>query len=428
MAEKRQRLPPFPRSVSLLLFPPPTRREKLALFTQVPTSNVLAVHDVSNIYHVPLILAEQGAHTIISRSLGLSLAPRPALSAWARLAESVDSASEEVHIALVGKYTGLSDSYLSVLKALKHAAIACGRRLVVDWVDAETLEPPAQGKPADRHDTSWAVVRRANGILVPGGFGDRGVEGKIAAIAYARTSRTPFLGVCLGFQCAVIEHARSLLGMEGANSAEFDRETDAPVVVFMPEVDPTTMGGTMRLGARRAYFRRPHTTPGGGASASGDGGHEEEAEGEEAEPSLAQQLYGTCVRSVLERHRHRYEVNPDLVEGLQKEGLRFVATDETGTRMEICERPRSEHPFFLGVQFHPEFLSRPLRPSPPFYGLLLAASGQLDASLPLAPQRPDGEWAFADAGEGGEGAEAAHSPEEAVVSSAAASSASSSSS
>lgn len=367
-----------PLAPSFVAAPAPVScREKLALFTQVPTANVLAVHDVSNIYHVPIILAEQGAHSIIATTLKLPVAAAPRLDAWRSLAASVDDATLTTRIALVGKYTGLSDSYLSVLKALKHAAIACGRNLAVDWVEAEMLEPvpdAADAARTERHDAAWAAVRGADGILVPGGFGDRGVQGKVLAIKHARETKTPFLGVCLGMQCAVIEHARHVADMPGANSAEFDEECDTPVVVFMPEVDPTTMGGTMRLGARKTLLRRPPTS----------------------EPSLAQQLYGEGVTSVMERHRHRYEVNPEVVEALQAKGLHFVGVDETATRMEIVERPRSEHPFFLGVQFHPEFLSRPMRPSPPFHGLLLAASGQLDAALPLPPVADDSAWAFSE--------------------------------
>jgi CTP synthase len=364
----------------------------LALFTQVATSNVLAIHDVSNIYHVPIIMAEQGVHHIIASALELPLAAAPSLGPWQRLADAVDTASEDVRIALVGKYTGLSDSYLSVLKSLKHASIACKRRLVVDWVDAETLEEPAAGAAREQLDESWTCVKSAHGILVPGGFGDRGVEGKIAAIKYARENKVPFLGVCLGFQCAVIEHARHLMGQTDANSTEFNDRTDNAVVLFMPEVDPTTMGGTMRLGSRKTVLRRPTATVDAAAAppASASASAEDAAEG----PSLAQQLYGLGVSSVMERHRHRYEVNPDRVASLQCHGLKFVGTDDTGTRMEILERSRDEHPFFLGVQFHPEFLSRPLRPSPPFHGLLLAASGMIDEALPLSPVTPDSEWGF----------------------------------
>jgi len=188
----------------------------------VPKQNVLAVHDVSNIYHVPLLLLEQRAHSIIQQQLKLDLPfAEPRIGPWRAMAGRVDGAKVSVQIALVGKYNGLSDSYLSVLKALKHSCIAAGRKLVVDWIDAEALEPATEIKEKKVFDDSWKVLRECHGILVPGGFGDRGVEGKILAVQYAREHKRPFLGVCLGMQCAVIEHARNVVGLAGANSAEF---------------------------------------------------------------------------------------------------------------------------------------------------------------------------------------------------------------
>lgn len=183
-------------------------REKLALFCQVPTSHVMTVHDVSNIYHVPLLLASQGAAEIVAKRLQLTLPHTPVLGPWQTLAHAVDNASQEVHIALVGKYTGLQDSYLSVIKSLQHAAVAVGRRLVIDWIDATALEAGSKATDPEAFKTSWETVQQADGILVPGGFGDRGVEGKILACNYARKEKKPFLGICLGMQCAVIEYAR----------------------------------------------------------------------------------------------------------------------------------------------------------------------------------------------------------------------------
>ncbi len=187
-----------------------------------------------------------------------------------------------MRIALVGKYTGLQDSYLSVIKSLQHAAIQAGRKLVVEWIDATALEPGTRSTDPEAFASSWETVRAAHGILVPGGFGDRGVEGKIAAIAYARESKTPFLGICLGMQCAVIEYARHVLGWTSANSAEFDAKSPYPVVVFMPEINASQMGGTMRLGARATILR-----------GRADG-----------QASLAKQVYTGC-KLVWERHRHR---------------------------------------------------------------------------------------------------------------------------
>eukprot|EP01098_Paradermamoeba_levis_P011461 TRINITY_DN4913_c0_g2_i1.p1 TRINITY_DN4913_c0_g2~~TRINITY_DN4913_c0_g2_i1.p1 ORF type:complete len:216 (+),score=74.92 TRINITY_DN4913_c0_g2_i1:575-1222(+) len=196
------------------------------------------------------------------------------------------------------------------------------------------------------------MLKRANGILVPGGFGDRGVEGKILAIRHARENKIPFLGICLGMQLAVIEFARNVLGLEKANSEEFEAETKTPVVIFMPEVSKTHMGATMRLGKRTTSLKV-----------------------EKYPDSLSQKLYNST--KIDERHRHRYEVNPALVAQIEEKGLQFVGEDETKQRMEIIELPQSQHPFFYGTQYHPEFKSRPGRPSPPFVGLVLASAGKL---------------------------------------------------
>ncbi|CAI5992426.1 unnamed protein product, partial [Closterium sp. NIES-65] len=255
-------------------------------------------------------------------------------------------------IAMVGKYTGLSDSYLSVLKALQHAAMASGRKLIIEWVASSDLENAAKQESPDLYNEAWAALKRADGVLVPGGFGDRGVEGKILAANYARTNRVPYLGICLGMQIAVIEYARNVLGHAKASSTEFDPASPHPCIVFMPEVSKTHMGATMRLGARDTVLHSP--------------------------TCLAAKLYGTH-SSVSERHRHRYEVNPDMIDEFEAAGLKFVGRDESGRRMEILEIP--SHPYFLAVQYHPEFKSRPGRPSPVFQGLILAASGQLQSYL-----------------------------------------------
>lgn len=232
-------------------------REKLGLFCQVPPENVLTVHDVPNIYHVPLMLHEQNALEIITRRLQLTPPHACDLKLWRSVAETIDTVDKVVRIALVGKYTGLQDSYLSVIKSLQHAAVAASRRLVIDWIDASALEPNTERTDAEAYTESWQTVRDADGILVPGGFGERGVEGMIAAIRYARTSKKPFFGICLGMQCAVIEYARSQLGLADANSAEFESTSPHQVVIFMPEINPTMMGGTMRLGSRPTVLH-PH--------------------------------------------------------------------------------------------------------------------------------------------------------------------------
>jgi CTP synthase len=318
----------------------PETRAKLAAFCHVPEAAVISTHDVPNIYHVPLMLEAQG----LCATLGLKVQPNGLLDDWRRMAHHLDALEENVTIAMVGKYTDLSDAYLSVIKALQHAAMAADRKLTIDWLEAGELE---HGVPDDVHADAWKRLRAANGILVPGGFGHRGVEGKILAANYARTNGVPYFGICLGLQVAAIEFARNVLGMEGSTSTEFDEDCPNPAVIFMPEISTTHLGGTMRLGSRPTLFQ--------------------------VDDCKVKRLYGGS-ESVDERHRHRYEVNPELIERLEAAGLTFVGKDETGQRCEILELPN--HPYFVAVQYHPEFKSRPGRPSPPFLGLILAASGQ----------------------------------------------------
>ncbi|KAL8170280.1 hypothetical protein V2J09_022084 [Rumex salicifolius] len=255
----------------------------------------------------------------------------------------------QVRIAMVGKYTGLSDAYLSVVKALLHASVARRKKFIVDWVAAHDLEDPMRTENPENYNTAWNLLKGAEGILVPGGFGDRGVEGKILAAKYARENRVPYLGICLGMQVAVIEYARSVLGLKDANSTEFDPNTRNPFVIFMPEGSKTHMGGTMRLGSRRTYFQ--------------------------VKDSKSAKLITDCLL--------KNAVNPEVVQQLEDAGLSFTGKDETGERMEIVEIP--SHPFFVGAQFHPEFNSRPGKPSPLFEGLIAAAAGQLDSILPSSP-------------------------------------------
>ena len=317
-------------------------RNKLAAFCHVKPQAVMSTHDVPNIYHVPLMLQEQGLCDI----LGVDCSATGMLDDWKAMAFHLDTLTEEVHIAMVGKYTDLSDAYLSVIKSLQHAAMAVDRKLVIDWIEASHLE---EDWAAEDHEAAWAALRKADGVLVPGGFGDRGVEGKIRAAHYARTEGVPYLGICLGLQIATIEFCRNVLGMTGANSTEFEDNPEHAAVVFMPEISKTHLGGTMRLGSRPTLWQH-------------DG-------------STIRALYGPG-EAVDERHRHRYEVNPDLIERIEEAGLVFVGKDESGQRCEIFEL--NDHPYYVGVQFHPEFKSRPGKPSPPFLGLLKAASDQLD--------------------------------------------------
>ena len=320
-------------------------RAKLAAFCHVGTDAVVSAHDVSNLYQIPISLYEQSVLNKVSNHLGFEVPDSlPMLDDWKHMADKVDQLEEDVHIAMVGKYTGLSDSYLSVIKALQHSAFAVDRKLVIDWIESTDLDPH---NVTEKHDEAWELLRAADGILVPGGFGNRGVEGKIAAANYARVNNVPYLGVCLGLQIATIEFCRNVLGLENANSTEFDENTPNPAVVFMPEISKTHMGGTMRLGTKPTPFL--------------------------VDDCKMRRLYGG-VDHVDERHRHRYEVNPDLIERIEAEGLVYVGKDETGQRCEIMEL--ENHPYYVGTQYHPEFKSRPNRPSPPFLGLLKAAVGQ----------------------------------------------------
>lgn len=317
-------------------------KEKLAAFCHVSPDAVMSTHDVPNIYHVPLMLEKQG----LCKILNVDCNATELLSEWEKMALNLDTLTEEVNIAMVGKYTDLSDAYLSVIKSLQHAAMAVNRKLNIDWIEASHLEDSWKGNNSKEFDNSWELLKGADGVLVPGGFGDRGIEGKIRAAEYARTSKTPYLGICLGLQVATIEFCRNVLNLTGANSTEFEDNPSYPAVVFMPEISKTHLGGTMRLGSRPTLWQ--------------------------VDNCKIKSLYGAG-ESVDERHRHRYEVNPDIIEDIEAAGLVFVGKDETGQRCEIFEL--EDHPYYVGVQFHPEFKSRPGKPSPPFLGLLQASSG-----------------------------------------------------
>ena len=318
-------------------------REKLAAFCHVSPNAVMSAHDVSNIYRVPLLLRDQG----ICEALGIDCEATDLMTRWEAMADRVDNLGDDVHIAMVGKYTGLSDSYLSVIKALQHSSFEVNRKIQINWIEAENLDEKVKQDDAEKYNDAWKLLKESDGILVPGGFGIRGIEGKIKAAEYARLNKIPYLGVCLGLQIATIEFCRNVLGMEKANSTEFDENTPHPAVVFMPEISKTHMGGTMRLGTKPTPFL--------------------------VEDCKMKRLYGNKPH-VDERHRHRYEVNPELITKIEEAGLIYVGKDETGQRCEIMEL--ENHPFYVGTQYHPEFKSRPGRPSPPFLGLLKASIGE----------------------------------------------------
>ncbi|XP_075552607.1 CTP synthase isoform X2 [Dermacentor variabilis] len=330
-------------------------KDKISNFCHVEPRQVLCMHDVPSIYHVPIFMEEQGIVELFAERLHLQVPtprPRRLMYKWRDLALKAERLIREVTIALVGKYIKLQDAYSSVIKALQHAALACNHKLKIMYIDAEELEPAMKAEHPVKFHAAWQNLCVANGIIVPGGFGSRGVEGKIAAIEWARKTKKPFLGVCLGLQCAVIEFSRNVLGWEDANSSEINVKTSHPVIIEMPEHNVGQMGGTMRLGKRETNFN--------------------------THDSVLRKLYQN-VDKIEERHRHRYEVNPSYVPDLEKAGLKFVGKDTSGKRMEVIEL--SDHPYFVGVQFHPEYISRPLKPSPPYMGLVLASCGRLNGFL-----------------------------------------------
>jgi len=343
-----------------LIIPQPlakATKEKISMFCHVASEQVVGVHDVTSVYHVPLLLQSQGIVEFLKRRLDLTsinlssemLERGKSLeSRWKTITTDQERLFDHVYIALVGKYTELKDSYMSVIKALEHSAFRCRRKLILHWVESSDLETEQQDANPKKYHDAWRTVVGANGILVPGGFGERGTEGMMLAIKWAREQNLPFLGICLGFQLAVVEWARHILNLPGSKSTEFVAEPVDPVIVFMPEVSRTHMGGTMRLGLRPTGFQQ------------------------DTEWSRMRKLYGGA-NTVWERHRHRYEVNPAYVERLHTSGMAFVGRDEQGERMQIMELPN--HPFFVGLQAHPEFCSRPLNPSPPFLGFVAAACG-----------------------------------------------------
>jgi CTP synthase len=320
-------------------------RRKIALFASLPVEAVVSAYDVPDIYRVPLVFHEEGVDDFILEHFRLE-APAPDLSNWEAITRRSAEAGGRVRIALVGKYVQLEDAYLSVVEALQHAGIHHGCKVDVDWIDSETVTDP---EVAER-------LQSAAGILIPGGFGGRGWEGKIRAARIAREHRIPYLGICLGMHVAVSEFARHVAGMEGANSTEMDLETPFPVIDLLPEQkEIADMGGTMRLGADPVKLH--------------DG-------------TRVRELYAEPV--VYERHRHRYEVNNHLRKRLQSAGLVFSGTTPDERLVEVIELAREQHPFFVASQFHPEFKSRPDRPAPLFREFVGAALANAHGVDPAA--------------------------------------------
>jgi CTP synthase len=308
-------------------------KAKIALFCNVAESSVISAPDVPNIYEVPMSLAAEGLDDQILRALRLDAPPRD-LSRWLAMLENLEHPQGEVRIGVVGKYVQLEDAYKSLREALVHGGLASRQRVVIEWVEAEELDSPAAAESRLRH---------VDGILVPGGFGKRGIAGMIHAITYAREKKIPFFGICLGMQCATIEYARRVSGLDHADSTEFDAATPNRVIYKLRELlGVDEMGGTMRLGAWPCKL-----APG----------------------SFANKAYGQL--EISERHRHRYEFNCEYEEILTRAGFRITGRTPDGVYVEIIEVP--DHPWFLGCQFHPEFKSKPLAPHPLFAAFIRAS-------------------------------------------------------
>ncbi|MET0802101.1 MAG: CTP synthase [Actinomycetota bacterium] len=306
-------------------------KEKISLLCDVPISGVISAPDAPSIYEVPLVLHREGLDAELAQHLRIDAGPD--LSEWERLVDRIHVATEPITIAVVGKYVTLRDAYLSVMESLYHGGFHHGADVEIRWVASDDLG----GQATDE------ALRDVDGVLIPGGFGIRGVEGKVAAVRYAREHRVPFLGICLGLQCAVIEFARNVMGLDGANSSEFDPATPHPVIDLLPEQkDVTDLGGSMRLGAQPCHL---------------------------VAGTKAAEAYGEAV--VYERHRHRWEVNPAYHEQLEAHGLVLSGNSHNGRLTEIIEL--ADHPFFVAGQFHPELRSRPTRPHPLFREFVGAA-------------------------------------------------------
>ncbi|MDO8529777.1 MAG: CTP synthase [bacterium] len=318
------------------------RKEKLGMFCNIPERYVISAPDVDNIYEVPINFERDDMSRLILKKLGLK-PQKTDLKEWFDLVEKIKGIKEKTKIGIVGKYFGtgdfiLSDSYISVIEAIKHASYQLGVKPEIDWINSELFE---------KEPAKIEMLKDYNGILVPGGFGSRGIEGKISVIKYCRENKIPYFGLCYGMQLAVIEFSRNVMSLKDANTTEVDRDTKNPIIDIMPEqkknLEDKNYGATMRLGAYPANIKRE---------------------------TIAFEAYGKT--KISERHRHRWEVNPEYIEKIEKAGMVFSGKSPSRKLMEIAELPRSIHPFFLGTQFHPEFTSSPIKPQPLFLEFIKA--------------------------------------------------------
>ena len=322
------------------------RREKISMFCNIEKDNVISAPDIDSIYDVPVNFDKENLAQKILSKFGMRVRQKD-LKDWKKLANKIKNLDKTIKIGIVGKYfnTGdfvLADSYISVIEAVKHASWANNRRPIIEWINSEEYE---------KNPEKLKELKKFNGVIVPGGFGSRGIEGKIKAIEYLRKNKIPFLGLCYGMQIACIEYARNVCKLKNANTSEINKDTEHPVIDIMPEqkknLKEKNYGATMRLGAYPAKLKNG---------------------------TIARGAYKS--NEISERHRHRWEVNPDYVEILQESGLIFSGTSPDGRLMEIIELPKSEHPFFVASQFHPEFKSRPLSPHPLFREFVKAGIGK----------------------------------------------------
>ena len=324
----------------------PGIKEKISLFCNIPVSHVLQNMDAPTLYEIPLIMEREHLADVVCESLNIEC-PKPDLSDWEDMVRSLKNPERKVKIALVGKYTALHDAYISVVEALKHGGIANRADVEIKWVPSETIT-------AESVDDLLGDV---SGIIVPGGFGDRGIEGMITAVQYAREHKLPYLGICLGMQMAIVEFARHVLGYADAHTAEINPDTTHPVIHIMPDQNGVTdLGGTLRLGAYPCEIQKG---------------------------TKAYEIYGS--EKISERHRHRYEVNNDYREALISGGMTLSGLSPDGHIVEMCEI--KDHPWFVATQAHPEFKSRPNKPHPLFAGFIKAACSYYSTVAGKQPEK-----------------------------------------